>query len=247
MNRKACRMKAVITGMSKEGCMTMSGKRSGPLQCPKMMLIPLLFALLLLVMPAGCNLGIPKTPTTPAASAEPSNTAGTTPTAAAAATTTAAAPTSAASTTTANLTETTTAAMTTTAAAAGVTENRIGFVVDTSSGEPHTIDIDYVEMYFGAEAIAKAKEDGSDIIETDEDGKEFIPNDYYIRNNNPRIRTFEPAADCVIHMIPEMGGPDATLNCDFQDLHDAVADHKRLMQIEVVDGRVQKMTEIYTP
>ncbi len=230
--------------------MTMAGERSGFLQKRKMVLL-LVLALIFSAFPAGCIPGTFKTPTTPASSAGPTNTAEMTTTAAvtptAVVTPTATATSTAAPTTTAAQTETTTAAATTTTAATGVTENRMGYVVDTSSGAPDTIDIDYVEMYFGAEAIAKAKEDSSDIIETDEDGKEYIPNDYYIRNNNPRIRTFELAAACVIHMIPEMGGPDATQACDFDDLRDAVADQKRLMEIEVVDGRVNKMTEVYVP
>ena len=102
-------------------------------------------------------------------------------------------------------------------------------------------------MYCGAEAIGKAKEDGSDVVEIDEEGHEYIPNDYYIRNNNPLIRTFELAPDCEILMIPEMGGPDATLVCDFDDLHDAVAEHRRFMEIEVVNGMVESITEFYLP
>jgi hypothetical protein len=187
---------------------------------------------LVLVFIAGCTLQ-----TTPAATTGTTTAAATT-----ASTTTATSDTSAA---TAAATTTTTATEATTT---GVTETRLGYVVATSSEVPvRTIDIDYVEMYSGAEAIAKALEDGSDVVEIDEDGHAYIPNDYYIRNNNPLIRTFALAPGCVIKMVPEMGGPEATQDCTFAELHAAVLARRRFMEVQVVNGLVERITEFYLP
>jgi hypothetical protein len=198
--------------------------------------------ILLLVFVAGCTLQ-----TTPAAT-DGTTAAATTASATAATSAPTSMSTTTAATTLPTATVPTTDATTTGATTTGVTETRLGYVVATSSELPLlTIDIDYVEMYTGAEAIAKALEDGSDIVEVDEDGHSYIPNDYYIRNNNPLIRTFAVTPTCVIKMIPEMGGPEATQVITFAELQAAVAVRHRFMEIEVVAGQVVRMTEFYLP
>jgi hypothetical protein len=161
--------------------------------------------------------------------------------------TTTSAPTT--STTTAATTAGTTASVveTTAPTTTGVTEIRLGFVESASSSGLQVIEIDYVEMYSGAEAIEKALEDDSPVVEVDEDGHQFIANDYYIRNNNAKMRTFELSPDCIIRMIPDMGGPEPSLIASYAELRTALAERKRLMEIEVVNGLVENMVEVYLP
>jgi hypothetical protein len=125
----------------------------------------------------------------------------------------------------------------------------MGYLVQTlESGGARSIRIDYVEMYTGAEAVAKAKEDGSPVVEVDDEGHEYIPNDYYIRNNNPLVRTLPLAAGCAIRLLDMSGGPVATVEADFAGLTAALADHPRiLLVIGLVDGVVTDIEEFYVP
>lgn len=156
--------------------------------------------------------------------------------------------TTAATTTAATTTAPTTTATTTAATTTGVTEQRMGFVISASSTGTRSIRIDYVEFYTGDEAIAKAREDGSDVVYFDPAlGSYVIDNDYYIRNNNPLIRTFPLASGCLIKMLPETGGSDPTDTVSYAELRTRLAERKRLMIINVVNGSVTWMEEFYTP
>jgi len=167
-------------------------------------------------------------------------------------TTTTSPTTTAATTTTPTTTQPTTTAPTTTAESTtpettAVSETRMGYIVSVSSSGTETITIDYIEMYFGDEAVVKALEDNSDVVETDENGDYFIPNDFYIRNNNPRLRTFPMAPGYAIMMLPASGGPDATDSVTFARLRSLVQEYKRLTEIRVVLGNVVTIEEIYIP
>jgi len=129
---------------------------------------------------------------------------------------------------------------------AGVTENKLGFVTDAYvTGGTNYIKIDYVDMYTGDEAIAKALADGSNLVETDENGIQFIPNDYYIRNINKLIRTFPLSTGCTIDLL-DHNDPSVTINATFSDLQ-ARLNEEPLMHINVVNGSVVSMTQQYLP
>ena len=129
----------------------------------------------------------------------------------------------------------------------GVTEtDQMGYITSVTINGETTIDIDYVTMYSGADAIEKAIEDGSEVVEYDDDGP-YIPNDYYIQNINPQIRTFPLSDSCEIYMIPEMGGPEATHLATANELKDAVDLYPQLVVIDVVDGEVVRIEQFYTP
>jgi hypothetical protein len=151
--------------------------------------------------------------------------------------------------TTAVTAATTVSTAATTAIATGVTEKRLGFMLSASSTGPQTIRIDYIDMFTGAEAIVKAREDSSPLVEIDGSGHYYIPNDYYIRNNNPLIRTFPLATGCIIKMIGTDGGPIASLTVTFAQLRTALAlaPYHPLMEINVVNGQVTTITEFYLP
>lgn len=124
----------------------------------------------------------------------------------------------------------------------------MGFVVSTSASGTQKITIDYIEFYTGDEAIAKALEDGSDVVYFDPVlGRYMIDNDYYIRNNNSLLRTFPLAPGCLIRMLPEYGGPDAEEVVSFSTLRVRVLERKRLMTINVVSGAVTWMEEFFVP
>lgn len=126
-----------------------------------------------------------------------------------------------------------------------VPETRTGYITKayTAEGKEY-IKVDYVDIYSGQEAITKALADGSDIVEKDEDGKYYIPNDYYIRNVNPQLRTFQLTSVCEIKLLDE--GVELK-SATFAELISAVDSWKRLATLEVLDGNVYSIEEIYTP
>jgi hypothetical protein len=76
-------------------------------------------------------------------------------------------------------------------------ERQIGYVkkVYAKSGK-YYLDIDYVQWLSSDEAEQAMREDG----ECSKTGECVVLNDYYIRNANPLIRTFEIAPDAAITM-----------------------------------------------
>lgn len=73
-----------------------------------------------------------------------------------------------------------------------------------SSGGKRYLDIDYIQFLTGDEANAAAIED--DYIEPGD----TVPNDYYIRNVNPRIRTFEISNSVAIIAQTYTTNPDGS-------------------------------------
>ncbi|MFZ5974745.1 MAG: hypothetical protein ACOYU3_04975 [Bacillota bacterium] len=131
-----------------------------------------------------------------------------------------------------------------TATPSGVTENKLGYVTDayTTNGV-HYIRIDYVEMYTGDEAIQKALSDHSSVVEKDENGNYYIPNDYYIRNVNSKLRTFPLRAGCTITVyVPD--NPLSTKKITFSQFK-ALSDP--LMHVNIKNGSVVSMKQQYVP
>ncbi len=157
------------------------------------------------------------------------------------------APSTTTKTTTATTTTKTTTKTTTTAGESG---QYLGFVRGTkaaTSNNGGTIIIDYVEMYTGDEAIEKALEDDSDVVETDEHGKKYIPNDYYIRNNNPRLRVYDLTRNCKIQMVNMDGASDHLTTVTFKKFVSMNEDYQRLMHITLKNGMITAMKEQYLP
>lgn len=195
---------------------------------------------------SGCDLFDPKTTTAVTTSGNPPTTKTSATTTVIPTTTTVVTTTTAAPTTTVTTAAPTTTQSSTKTTTTGVTEERMGFVVSTAASGSPSITIDYIEFYTGETAIEKALEDGSDVLEMDEYGY-YIPNDYYIRNNNPRLRTFPLNVGCLIKMIPELSGPDASETVTYDVFASRVSVRKRLMTINVINGSVTWMEEFYTP
>jgi hypothetical protein len=130
-------------------------------------------------------------------------------TASATTTATTGAPTDAASTSveptsaspTATLTPSTSPEPTTSSAAANGTN--FGYVkTGNSSATPPTLTIDYAQLLTGPAADKAAQEDG--VIGPGQ----HIENDYYIRNKNPKLRTFPISPSATVQLLPR--NPDGS-------------------------------------
>lgn len=131
------------------------------------------------------------------------------------------------------------------------------YVTQASTNAPDkksqgTISVQLAKIYMGEEAIAQAKADGNaDLIEIDENGVEFIPNDYYINDANKEVIVLPVQKDCSIRVIPH-GGPDLTsedycVDGTLQNLADNAAEYQRFATITVKDGQVSYVGEFYLP
>lgn len=74
-----------------------------------------------------------------------------------------------------------------------------GFLEEVSDSE---VVVDYAQWLTGEEAALAAYEDGW--IDSVEEG---VPNDYYIRNVNPRLRTHPLAEDVAVWLMTSVEGP----------------------------------------
>ncbi len=133
----------------------------------------------------------------------------------------------------------------------GITEKRIGYVgkVYTKSGINY-IDIDYVNFLTGTAAVEAAKEDG--YAEQDELGNWYVPNDYYITNDNKTIRTFQVGLSASIKIVDLAGSgsgiPMKSITfAKLKTMGPTFADGVLLMHVDVVSGIVQSLEEQFRP
>ncbi len=206
-----------------------------------------LVALALVLGTAGCGSRPATVTTATMATTRPSTS--TSATSAATTEPAASATTTVTSTTTRASTATTPRATTSPTTTIQLIEPQLAYVVSISSTSPTTLQADYVEIYFGAEAIAMAKKDKAPILETDASGIVSIPNDYYLRNLNPQLRTLTLDAACRIAVLPADGGAEATSVVTVAKLRTLVSQRKRLMEITFNPAGTQivKLTEFFLP
>jgi hypothetical protein len=103
-----------------------------------------------------------------------------------------------------------------------------------------TVTVDLVQWFTG-EAAAKAAA---------EDGKESPPpNDYYVRNVNPRLRTLPLATDARLTLTRQtLGqGGNATEGVEADLARLAASGRKHLFWATVEGGRIQRLEEQYLP
>ena len=84
----------------------------------------------------------------------------------------------------------------------------------------------------------------------DENGNDFIPNDYYLRKPDPsRRRPYPLAASCVIRVLPEDGTVEPIRTITPAELAGLVAGYPRLMQVQLdaAGAEVTALTEVYLP
>lgn len=80
-----------------------------------------------------------------------------------------------------------------------VIDSRFGYLefMYPDNGE-YYIDLDEAEIFFGEEALSEAILDSKEIH--DEDGKTFVYNGYYIRNNYDKLSTFKISKDAKFYL-----------------------------------------------
>lgn len=135
------------------------------------------------------------------------------------------------------------------------TERAMGYIrtVYEKDGKRY-IDIDYVQWLTGGEAIKAIIEDGKCPVTIYPDPSYCIPNGFYVRNQNPKIRTFEISKDAEISRATAFHYSSSgirVINYDeFENLFttsDSVFKSVIPFHIEVVNGVVVKITEQYIP
>lgn len=135
-----------------------------------------------------------------------------------------------------------------------VSEKAIGYIkkVYTKGGKNY-IDIDYVQWLTGDAAEQAMREDG----QCPKKGECIVLNDYYIRNQNPLIRTFEvaPEAEILAHdFSADYSAGDWNQSWNFPQFSqyfnqnanngfwDSVPYH-----VEIGNNKILKITEQYIP
>ena len=131
-----------------------------------------------------------------------------------------------------------------------VKEKKIGWIKEINDSY---ISLDEVEFYLGSEvSYAEVKKDNSDKIARDENGREYVPDGYYIRNNSEEITTYTIDENTVFEIckysIIETSTGDL-IPVSYETLKKAVDDHKRgiLCWIYTEDNKITKIEQQYIP
>ena len=160
---------------------------------------------------------------------------------------------------TSGISETTAAAVTATptpspSVADGTYEAYVTTVSTTSpgAGSQGTVSVRLAPIFTGVEAVTQAKADGhSEYVEVDEEGNEYIPNDFYISDANPEVFTLAVTNTCSIRVIPDDGlndeSEDGCIDGTLTDLMNNVAERERYATIQVSGGKVTFIGEFYIP
>lgn len=78
------------------------------------------------------------------------------------------------------------------------------------SNNKRYIDVDQIEFFRGDSAYEEARKDGN--LGKDENGKEFLPDGYYIRNNYNTIETYEVSDDSIFKLCVYIVDPGSSSN-----------------------------------
>jgi len=131
-----------------------------------------------------------------------------------------------------------------------VKEKKIGWIKEIND---NYISLDEVEFYLGSEvSYAEVKKDNSDKIARDENGREYVPDGYYIRNNSEEITTYTIDEDAIFtiyeHSIVKTS-TGGSIPVSYETLKKAVDDHERgiLCWIYTEDNKITKIEQQYIP
>lgn len=78
-----------------------------------------------------------------------------------------------------------------------------------SNGKKY-VDVDTIEFFTGDEAYEQAAIDGN--LYKDENGNDFLPNGYYIRNYDSAVETYEISEDAILSLCNYVVDPSSTDN-----------------------------------
>ncbi len=123
----------------------------------------------------------------------------------------------------------------------GVSESAFGYVKSVGGGGgSYTLTIDYAELLTGQAAVDAAHEDGAIPPEQD-----YIENDYYISNKNPKLRTFPISPSVQIHLLESLGSTETKLVSVAQFKAQVRPDAP--VKIVVDEGSVTRIDEQFFP
>jgi hypothetical protein len=131
-----------------------------------------------------------------------------------------------------------------------VIEKKIGQIKEINDSY---IAFDEIEFYTGPEALNEAKKDNSNWIFRDDDGREYIPNGYYIRNNSSEITTYTIDENTVfeicVHLLRDVYNNAAEVEPVSYDVFKEKESGRfaQLFWIYTEDNRITKIQEQFTP
>lgn len=120
------------------------------------------------------------------------------------------------------------------------------FITDVNSVNRVTvISVDYLEMLTGKAAVRAARKNGEAEFDINAKGDStwYVPNDYYVVNNNKTIRKFELSRNADILIIKENGSTltKSTIKLLKNNYKD------QLFTINLNDKKIVQIKQIYTP
>lgn len=137
-------------------------------------------------------------------------------------------------------------------------ENMMAFIRDTYIKDNEVfIVVDEVEFYTGEEAIAEAKKDME--LPKDEDGNDFMPNGYYLRNTVEDSVTYKLSKDAAIEMCAfwiDLSDETTLLkSTDYETFKDhvdkykadKVAERSLLFKVDINHGLGSSLSMQFTP
>lgn len=115
-----------------------------------------------------------------------------------------------------------------------------------------TVTIRLAPIFGGAEAVAQAKADGhQEIIEVDENGVEYIANEYYISDADQTLHILPVSTGSSIRIFPPEGLNDAAedfcVDGTLSDLAAHVTEYQQYATVTVKNGSVSSVVEFYLP
>jgi hypothetical protein len=112
-----------------------------------------------------------------------------------------------------------------------------GLVVSTSESG---IEFDLACWFTGEPAVEAAAEDGAESPP---------PNDYYVRNDNPQIRSLPVSPDTEVTWYPNGGDPASEVVVPFPDWVEGVTARGPYLGVwlDVIDGEVVRIREQWVP
>lgn len=131
-----------------------------------------------------------------------------------------------------------------------VKEKKVGWIKEINDSY---IALDEVEFYLGSEvSYAEVKKDNSDKIARDENGREYVPDGYYIRNNSEEITTYTIDENTVFeicsHLLRDITNYSRVEPVSYDVFKEKESGRSRVLcWIYTEDNRITKIQEQYIP
>jgi len=112
-------------------------------------------------------------------------------------------------------------------------------------GKSVTIDADFVQMLTGKAAIKAAKKAGEAEYDLNKKGDTtwYVPNDYFVLNENTKVRQLTLSANAQIFLVKE--GTSSLAKSNAAKLKKSF--EGKLFKLTIINNTVTVITEIYTP